>query len=305
MLALCKHFNLKKISVDRFIAQEKVENGRNLQRYFMYFDFVKQFNLSVDKIDTANVFITAKHLTTQPDKGLALKKYGLLNLKDVLEKDTPLNRFLSEKGIEFNVNNKKIRILEMDLDLFRCNHDCKSCNIDKNKCVKFSPEYREAIDRIYIKLYSDKSETEVFLCGKDDELEKYSCITRHPEILYNIDKLLVAMQMQLTISTEWQELQNGKYYALEFDVGIRSLEYIPQCIYEEEPSYDMFERYFDFLGYTENHFIANAIPDDFYYNVFLVKNSLDVFWGQGKEYGQLFPSTTIRPSDLRISQKSI
>lgn len=306
MLALCKHFNLDKFNVERFIIQEMGENGKNPNTYFMCFDFVKKFNLPVDKIDTTNVFITAKHITTLFDKDSTLKKYGLLNLKDVLEKDTPLRRFLEKRGIKFDVNRKKIEISEMELDLFRCNNDCKPCSFNRNKCVQFSPEYRKAIDLIDIKLYTDKAETEVFLCGKDDELEKYPFITRHPEILNNIDNLLTAMQMPLNLSRQWAELQIAQYYILEFDVSIEALECIPECIYDEKPSYEVFDKYFDFLGYTENHFVSNLIPNRFYSNVFLVKNSLDVFfYGTGKKLGQIVPETIIPYKDLRVFRKSI
>lgn len=301
LFVLCKHFNLDKRNLERFIAQEWAENQKNLNTHFMCFDFIKNFNLPIDKIDTANVFITAKHLTTLPDKGLALKRYGLLNLKDALEKDTPLNQFLKNKEIEFNVNKKKIKILGMDVDLFRCNDDCKSCSISKKKCAQFSPEYRKAVNLIYIKFYSDKCETEVFLCGKDKELEQYPFITRHPEFLHNVDSLLMAMKAPATLSKEWGESQKGQFYIIEFDVCIKSLEYI----HDKNPSYDLFENYFNLLGYTESDFASDTISDNFYNNVFLIRNSLDVFFGLGKKFGQIIPSTIISPSDLRISQKSV
>lgn len=305
MLALCKHFHLDKFNVERFIVQEMVERGKNPNTYFMCFDFVKKFNLPVDKIDTASVFITAKHITTLFDEGSTLKKYGLLNLKDMLEKDTPLRQFLKKWGIKFDVDGKKIKVSEMELDLFRCNNDCVRCNYNRNNCVQFSLEYRKAIDRINIKLYSDKAETEVFLCGKDDELEQYPFITRHPEFLNNIDDLLTAMRTPLNLSRQWADLQNGQYYLLEFDVNITALEFIPECIYDEKPSYEVFEKYFDYLGYTENHFVSDLIPIRFYCNVFLVKNALEVFWGTGKKLGQIVPETIIPYKDLRIFRKSI
>lgn len=305
MLALYKHFNLDKFSVEPFLVQEILKHGRNPNTSSVSFNFVKEFNIPLGNIDTKKVFITAKHLTTLPDEGSALKQYGLLNLKDVLEKDTPLNRFLREKGIKFDIDKKKIKIQEKDIDLFRCNNDCKPCSIGKSNCSQFSPEYRSAIDRIYIKLYFDKSEIEVFLCGKDDELEKYSCITRYPEFLSNIDKLLRAMQTSITLSREWAELRDGQFYVVEFDVCIRFLEYIPNCVYDEKPSYEIFENYFDLLGYTKSCFLSDRVPDDFYYNIFLIKNSLDVFFtGKGKEYGQILPTTKIPPKDLRIIRKS-
>jgi hypothetical protein len=305
MLALCKHFNLDKFIIERYIAQEMVENGENLNTSLMTFDFIKNFNLPVDKIDTANVFITAKHITTLSDKGASLKKYGLLNLKDMLEKDTPLSQFLKKKGIKFDVDGKKIIISEMELNLFRCNNDCKPCSFNRKRCIQFSPEYKKAINLIYIKLYSDKAETEVFLCGKDDEIENYTFIKRYPEFLNNLDNLLTAMQKPLCLSRQWSELQNAQYYILEFDVSIEALELIPDCIYDEKPTYEVFEKYFDFLGYSENHFVSNLIPNRFYSNVFLVKNSLDVFFGTGKRYGQIIPETIIPYNDLRILRKSI
>lgn len=306
MYAFCEYFKLDKSRVECFIQQEIKRNEKNFYTNNMCFDFVKEFNLSVDKIESTNVFITAKHLTTLPDKGLALQKYGLLNLYEVLEKDTPLKRFLRDKGIEFDIAKKQIKIQEKNLDLFYCNGDCKSCSISKKDCDQFSTEYKKAIRHIYIKLYLDKSETEVFLCGKDDELEKYSCVSRHPEFLRNIDKLLAELKLSPNLSKEWTSLNDGQYYILEFDIGIRFLEYIPDYIYAEKPSYDMYENFFNLVGYTENQFISGGVPDNFYHNVFLVENSLEVIIiGKGKEYGQILPTAEIPTNELRVVQKSI
>lgn len=306
MLALCRHFNLDKSSVERFLVQEMIMHGKNPNTFYVSFDLAKEFKILLGNIDTKKVFITAKHLTTLSDEGSALKKYGLLNLKDVLEKDTPLNQFLQVKNIKFNIDKKKIRIHETELDLFRCTNDCKSCSIGKSNCSQFSPEYRSAIDRIYIKLYTDKSEIEVFLCGTDDEIEKYPYITRHPEFLYNIDKLLTTMQLPAILSNEWAKLQDNQFYVVEFDLCMHFLEYIPSCIYDEKPSYELFENYLDLLGYNEDDFLSERIPNDFYYNIFLIKNSLDVFFtGKGKEYGQILPEIKIPFSDLRVIRKLI
>ena len=308
MLALCKHFNLEKLNIERFIVRQITENGKTPNIYIMCFDFVKEFNILADKINTTNTYVTAKHLTTLPDNGLSLRKYGLLNLKGALDKETPLRKFLRNKKIEFDVEQKKIKILGKTVDIFRCNGNCKPCNIDKKKCSQFSQEYREAINLIYTKLYLHQSEIEVFLCGKDIELQSYSCVTRNPEFLCNVENLLEAMQIPSTISKEWAELQNGKFYVLEFDVCIKSFENIPDYIYDEKPSYDVFENYLNFLGYTKSDFTSNRIPDNFYHNLFFIKNSFEVFFNykeKGKEYGQIFPNTKIPPSDLRISQKSL
>ena len=109
MFALCRHFNLDKSSVEHFRVQEMIMHGKNPNTFYVSFDLAKEFKILLGNINTKKVFITAKHLTTLSDEGSALKKYGLLNLKDVLEKDTPLNQFLQVKNIKFNIDKKKIR----------------------------------------------------------------------------------------------------------------------------------------------------------------------------------------------------
>ena len=53
-----------------------------------------------------------------------------------------------------------------------------------------SCSYRKAITTLYVKLYKDKAETEVFISGTNKEIADYSVIKKCPEILFTIDNII-------------------------------------------------------------------------------------------------------------------
>jgi hypothetical protein len=286
-IALCKYFKLPQKNGQRYFTEHYPTDEITDNR--IYLDFIRDFNISINEFDTANAFITAKHITTFIDNGLSIKKYGLLNLKDVLELETPFKQFLEINGIAFDIHNKKIMLNENCIELFRCN------DIRPSK-------YNKAINKLHIKLYHDKCETEVFLYGEDSEIGNYPSISQYPEILQDIDNLLIALQQPLNLANKWAQLQNGRYYILEFDIPITALEHVN----EKPDSYDECEEFFDLFGYTPFQFYSNLIPKRFYSNIFLIKNSIDVFFSRkGKSYGQIFPETVIPYNDLRILEQQI
>lgn len=54
------------------------------------------FELDLFKYDSSNVFIKCRHITTSNENLKTFRKYGLLNLKQVLTIDTLLKLFLKD-----------------------------------------------------------------------------------------------------------------------------------------------------------------------------------------------------------------
>jgi hypothetical protein len=284
------YFGFSKRSVGLYLDKRKWDD-------FTYIDFIKEFNIPTDRLDTSYVFITAQHITALIDGGRkSLRKYGLLNLKDSLEKETALKRFLANHDIAFDISQKKLVVNGVELELFQCDDICTMCENDRNTCRTLPQKCREAINLLYIRLYCHRSEIEVFI-GRNHE--KYSSVNRYPEIISRIDELLLSLQLP-TLGYDWENLKQNQYYVLEFDVNINQFEWINK---KPDSYYDL-EECLNFLGYNEGHYLNDAIPKSVYSNYFLIKNSIIAFFNKefAEEFGAILPDTTIPYKDLRIKR---
>jgi hypothetical protein len=306
--ALCEHFCLPNTELSEFLVRHyKSWKQENLYEQICI-DFIKIFSFPLAKIDTSNVLITAKHITTFDDKGRSLKKWGLINLRNALEKDTPLKRFFKQNNIVFDFPNEKLYSESDEIRLFLCNSDCIQCLFRKPGCKELSEEYKQAVNNIYIRIFCHKAELEVFLCGKESELEKYGTrIVEHPEIVWRLDNLLNALHHPLKLNEKWAKKQKEHYYILEFDTNINDFaeRRFLGCLNQPESYYDL-EEFFLLSGYTISHFIDNKITNFFYHNLFFIWNSLGVlFDGSGQKYGEISSDKFIPYETLRITKKEV
>jgi hypothetical protein len=295
--ALCDHFN--------------IVNGEQVLRYLTdtdwdshdYIEFVKDFNIHFEQLEVDNVFITCKHITTYHDNGEALRKYGLLNLKEALEKDTPLKAFLAEHKINIDVNNRKFIYDGNQYPLFNWDEKCPICLNEtpiQGTSTHCTQKYHESIKLLYNKLYHDKCETEVFIGSYRNSIEDYPCVKNHPEILLNIDNIVKAIGGTAELSKEWEKLQGGTYYILEFDVNIKAFEGINKV-----ERYENYKDYCAFLGY-ECDSCGSNIPQKILYNIFLIENSIKVIADRDKEeFGQILPTEKIAYDELRITKHTV
>lgn len=273
--------------------------------------FVKKANIKLDAVDVSQVMLHCKHIMTIDDEFESIKKYGLLPLNKVLAYDTPLHNFLFEHGIDIDVDNRKLFYKGNEVDLYKYDEECKSCFYggECKKSLWFNGEpttltyknmacdFRKGISVLETKLYTDKSEIEVHLSGKLDDVHGYSCVKYNPEILTTIEQMICKLFKESPhLESDWRKRQAGEYYCLDFDVNIGDFEAITT-----RPIFENYEDYFEF-NKEPMHELYN-VSSNFYGNVFILERALPILLGDSPTvYGQLLPSIKISYNDIKVTK---
>lgn len=69
---------------------------------FEVFKMLQDFNIGLDSLKVDDIQVVAFHLTSSDCHCNDIKKYGIMDVNHVLDKETSLSKFLQEHGIEFN-----------------------------------------------------------------------------------------------------------------------------------------------------------------------------------------------------------
>ena len=291
------------------VNKDKVKKYFNSVEEVDISDFIKNFNINLNSYDSREVFIKCKHLTTSNDELKSFKQYGLINLRKVLTLKTPLKNFLEENSIDIDVENKifsyegiKYKIISHEDECDKCFYgNCKYRKDilgDSSKLIyrDMSCGYRKVITNLYVKLYKDRAETEVFISGNNEEITEYSIINKCPEILLTIDNIMKKISNNYSdLQSKWEYSQKGVFYILEFYTNIKNFEFINTSkLYEGYSFIDDIKEYFDIDDEARNN-------SDFYRNLFLLQNSIYCYYGYPKEYGQLYPETKILFENVKVN----
>lgn len=185
------------ISIDRINEyKEKCDKIQDLHNndYYRYYNNIYYFldcfpEVNLDNLSLENMKIKGFHCTTSSECCKDIKKNGLIGMKDTLEKDTELKRFLKENGIEINTKDMSI--------LFN----------GEKKVIK-------AKSRLCYRINSD-SEVNVFF--RREGYNGYSCIYSYPEILLDIDSEL---NLEEKLVRKWEHRENKKTYLISTIVPI-------------------------------------------------------------------------------------
>lgn len=274
-------------------------------------DFIEEFNLDMEQSFCDKTFITCRHAMTNYDNLRYLREFGLLNLKEMLQRKSPLHKFLLENGIKIDVTNKVIYYKDSIYSILHRKEKCNSgnCIFKEYECKSFfnnnlpdfmNCDYRKKLGRLEGKLYYDKCETEVFIDGTIEDIYRYDSIRFSPEILNTIEDITYFYDDKMgDLQNKWRYLPNNKYYILEFDIDINDFELLSTKL--------MYERYWEIddilekFGYDEYDFYENKVSHILYQNIFLLKRLINNFlWGSGEKYGQILPTTIIEGSKIRI-----
>lgn len=297
--SMCDYFELDELEVIEYLLRFTEPS---------FLEFIKNFKLDLFKYDSSNVLIKCRHITTSNENLKTFRKYGLLNLKQVLTIDTPLKLFLKDNDIEFDIEYKLFMYKGKINGLFWYEDECKKCNygeckytrdiFNKNTTLTYkdmSCDYRKVITQLYGKLYKDKAETEVFLSGEYNEIYNYSIVSKCPEILLTIDKLIEkSFDEYIKLEYKWKKIKNNQTYLLEFCTNIKNLEFVGTgVICENYLSKNEVLNYYKNLRDVE-------VDENFYRNMFLLFNSISRFYGGYRKYGQLYPETIIPFSTIDV-----
>ncbi|MGW8114288.1 hypothetical protein ACVS9P_03740 [Caproicibacterium sp. NSD3] len=241
-----------------------------------------------------------------------MRKKGLLNLRQMLENETPLSVFLLKNGISVNIDKKTIYCEGISYPILHSDERCSKCIFKEYQCKSFfnnnlpdykSCDYRNKLNLLEVKLYCDKCETEVFINGTLEDIYRYSSIRYSPEILNTINNITCFYNRKTgSLQSKWMNIPNNKYYILEFDSEINNFE----CISTNHmcDGYGEISDILQHFGYDESDFIDNNVNPILYQNLFILKGLINNFiWGGAQKYGQLFPETIIEGNNIRVIRK--
>lgn len=271
--------------------------------------FIEKFNIDIKKQYNDKTYITCRHAMTTFDNLKYLKENGLLNLKEMLERKTPLSEFLLNNNIKIDVARKVIHYRDSSYSILHRNEQCKNCIFEEYQCKSFfnnnlpdymNCDYRKALSLLEGKLYYDKCETEVFIDGTIKDIYNYKSVRYSPEILNTLESITCFYDSNMgDLQNKWRYLPNNKYYILEFDVDINNFEYISTKVL-----YDGYEEIGDILervGYDEYDFCSDNVSKIVYQNIFILTRFIwNCFWGNCEKYGQIIPTTKINGETIRV-----
>ncbi|NBJ03417.1 hypothetical protein D3Z62_25840 [Lachnospiraceae bacterium] len=242
--------------------------------------FLEHYPIQLDMIDISDIELHCKHITTSFDRMESFKKYGFLTLNKTLSQETPLKKFLSDRGISFDLDERKIIYNGKIIHLIEGDQECKECFYGKEcqylKSIfseeeplgyrDFACPYRDSIKIIRSKLFHDKGEIEVHLSGSFKDVHDYSEVKYNPEFLVTLENMINKLfDDKVRLVRDWRNLTGGKYYCLEFDVNIEDFEYITSS-----PQNDWFwyNQFFDLC--VNNYYSLEEVNKNFYGNLYLL-----------------------------------
>lgn len=278
----------------------------NYNEDYYWLSFIEKFNIDLEFKYQEELYITCRHAMTTYDKLDFLSKYGLVNLKTMIEEESPLKRFLISNDILLNIHNKFVEYKGERYPILSDDQKCETCIFNEYRCksvIYKSPDYkccdyRECLSRLYRKLYTDKCETEVFIAGDLSDIYEYGDLRTNPEILNNIERIIPYYNYEKNnLREKWKNMPYNKFYLLEFDVNINNFELILNgglYLYEDIKSFA------EKFKYKQYDFEENQISSQFYKNFFIIKGIIDIYGGGIRKEAQLLSDTKIEKNNIRI-----
>lgn len=255
------------------VSIESIKNFKSNYEYFsnqMYLDFVRRFDIDCEKLCSENISIPVKHITTVIDNKASLEKYGFINLKDCIEKETPLKKFLYENGITLDIERKIICIDGIEYEI-------------KKNDEKLSPMGQF----LYTRLYEHKCEREVFIANIK---RNYSVIERCPEIIETISNFYREKTKSFkSIVYNWSSIPDKKVFVLGFDINIKHLNTKINLGYLEDEYLRLWNYKYDY----------NSIPKQLMDSIYILKICMEVLYNEKKVIcGEIYNDAVISYDDI-------
>lgn len=140
-------------------------------------DFEQFWKRNIDKISDVNISdlqIIAFHVVGALDDCKDIRENGLMNLQEVLKRDTVISGMLSHYGLIFDIENK----------ILNCNGEKYDIDYEKYRGRRFLSELDEKLDRIAYRVYYDYCVNGFLL---NDNVKDYgTSIHERPEFLITL-----------------------------------------------------------------------------------------------------------------------
>ena len=270
--------------------------------------FIDKFKIDLNKYDSSILHFICRHVTTSNDEEIeSFFSEGLLNLKDVLQFDTPLSKFLQRYKIVIDVDERKIiykgHTYPIDSNKNE-NHKCFRGN--ERICSWYSGcESFQKISSLYHKLYRMDATLEFFLAGTLDEMLDYSIVSKCPEILDTIDQIIHSLngglgQCGYPLCHSWIR-SHGKCYIVEFESAITKMETYNPTNYDR--AYEELEENFKWSNISYYDYYERRISKQVYDNLFFINKIIDVYgYYSTEQFGSLNAGVSIDNTKMKIYQ---
>lgn len=287
-----QHFQLDSDSLTDFFINENAT----------VLNLIDTFNINLSAHKSSNVSLICRHLTTTNNTELSsFRKHGILNLKEMLQKETPLSLFLAEHDISIDYDAKTINIYGVNYPILESCTECDKCLIGKETvCSKYSYcKLKQNLINLSSKLYYFKATVEFFLVGDIDEMLRYPCISRYPEILYTIENLAHSADntKKCWLGRDWMNSHN-KVIMLEFPTLLSNLETL--TISKDPHEYYNHHLLFESCDYNYSDFMDSRIPQSFFDNYTLIEKFISAYYNYPNIYGSLLANDSVSPDCIKF-----
>ena len=236
--------------------------------------FLEETGINPDIFDVSGVKVRCRHISASVDGGKSIRKYGLLKLTEVLERDTPVSAFLKDNGIRIIPSKHQIVV----------NDTAYSIPLHGGE-VPFGC--------LSSKLYYDKGEIEVFISGEEEDMVGYSCIRDCPEILYTLDDELGYNDLRL--QHRWTEKKTD-LLLVQFDVGFDEI-----IIHTLPNARNDITKYYEIEQFLSQDYERDEIPKRLWQNYWIILSCLN----NATTYGSLSETYAAILPDVQIGKERI
>lgn len=239
-------------------------------------EFIERFMINLSLYDVSKVEILCKHMTTTTQEGIKdIKTLGLLDLRNMLITDTILSRFLSENDVVVDVDNRELKVDNIEYEITITEDNCQRCVENREKeCGKFDIcELRERMDSLGRKLYELDATVEFFIAGTIKMMKSYSSLHCCPEILETLEPILGSIKV-LTDRKDYFQLkykwgkQKIQTYIVEFLVRLEDME--AYCPMDYKGAYYEIESALKISGYDYDDYIEKRISNCIFQNMKII-----------------------------------
>lgn len=270
-------FNISENLMKRIISRQSLNNE---EPYIV--SFCEETGTKLDSVNyTNNLVFLGKIVSTTIDNLNCIKKHGLVPVDFLLENDSPLSSFLKKYHITITPSKHEFTYKNHHFYIPSYNEDCKQCIFGDVECryssfnyKDLACEYYKAVQSLSTRLYSHKSQIEMFLYASNHDMLTYSTVNRFPEILINIENLILkGFGTPLNLGNEWKE-QKQCSYIVTLPINYTDMSYREGYISGSDgDAFSLLSQYGDYCEKT--YYYPEEVPTCFWDNIWLLNTCLN------------------------------
>lgn len=264
---------------------------------------VKKFDLSLNKYNSSDLAIMCRHITTANEEGLNFfRSNGILNLREMLQKKTPLSDFLLKHEIKINVDEAIIEVKNKEYPILQSKEICPYCYTGKETvCSAYSRcDLFDKITILATKLYYYGATVECFINSPLSKMKRYSTICRFPEILDTLDKILSKARglydTTYTLCMDWIA-EKKDCYLLVYPSLLSDMETFAPISFQA--AYEDIKGCLTYCGYTYSDYYEKKVPQNIFDNYHFIRKFVSIYFYNSEEYGSLLPDMSVAPKIVK------